>query len=392
VSASTPATAGPAVDLEALLRVLRRALRDEVAPHLAEMDERQEMPESVRRLFTQLGLLALVVPAEHGGPGLGLGECCRVIEEIATVDASCAVLAQAHATALRPLLLAASDDQRRAYLREVVEHGALFAFCLTEPDAGSDALALSTRAEPTGSGYRLSGRKRFITNGDLADFYLTFARTAPGRDGLSVFVVERGAPGLGTGKRESKMGLRASPTTDVLLDGVQVAGSARIGAEGEGFSILTRTLNASRPTIAAQAVGIATGALDLARAYARERRQFGRPIAEFQGLQFLLADMATQIEAARALTYRAAALWDDGRPSPALSAMAKLFASDAAMRVTTDAVQVLGGYGFLKEFGVERFMRDAKITQIYEGTNQVMRILVARQLLGGSESAEPRAR
>ena len=382
VEASTRATAGHAVDLEALLPALRRALRDEVVPRLGEMDERQELPESVRRLFGRLGLFALVVPTEHGGLGLGLGECCRVIEEIATVDASCAVLAQAHATALRPLLLAGTEEQQRRYFGEVVERGALFAFCLTEPEAGSDALALTTRAEATGDGYRLSGRKRFITNGDLADDYLVFARTAPGRGGLSVFVVERGAPGLSAGKRESKMGLRASPTTDVLLDGVHVPASARIGAEGEGFSILTRTLNASRPTIAAQAVGIAAGALGLARAYALERRQFGRPIAEFQGLQFLLADMATQIEAARALTYRAAALHDEGQPSPALSAMAKLFASDAAMRVTTDAVQVLGGCGFLKEFGVERFMRDAKITQIYEGTNQVMRILVARQLLG----------
>ena len=378
------APAGRAADVEVLLGVLRRALREEVAPHLAEMDERQDLPESVRRLFTRLGLFALVVPEADDGLGLTLTDTCRVIEAVARVDASLAVLVQAHATALRPLLLAGTPAQRARWFGDVVARGALFAFCLTEPQAGSDAAALATRAERDGAGYVLSGQKRFITNGDIADAYLVFARTGPGRDGLSVFVVPRDSPGLRAGKRENKLGLRASPTTDVFLDGVRVPEADRVGDEGEGFSLLTRTLNASRPTIAAQAVGIAAGAFDLARAYALERRQFGRPIADFQGLRFLLADMATRIEAARALTYRTTARYDEGRPSPELSAMAKLFASDAAMQVTTDAVQVLGGYGFLKEFGVERFMRDAKITQIYEGTNQIMRVVVAKALLTSS--------
>lgn len=369
---------------EAFLAGIRRMLAAEVEPLLASMDERQDLPESVRRAFARFGLLSLVVPTDRGGLGLDLASTCRIIEEIARVDASCAVLAQAHATALRPLLLGATPGQQARYFAEVVEQGALYAFCLTEPHAGSDATALATRAERSGEGYVLTGQKRFISNGDVADRYLVFARTGPGREGLTVFVVPAGAPGLHPGKRENKMGLRASPTTDLHLEGVRVPAEARIGAEGDGFALLTATLNASRPTIAAQAVGIAQGALDAAAAYARERRQFGRPIAEFQGLRFLLADMAMQVEAARALTYRAAAEFDAGRPSPGLSAMAKAFASDAAMRVTTDAVQVLGGYGFLKEYGVERRMRDAKVTQIYEGTNQIMRILIARALLDPS--------
>ena len=370
-------------ELDALLRTVRRALQEQVIPLLPEMDERQELPEPVRRLFARLGLFALVVPEAYGGLGLTLTDCCRVIEEIASIDASCAVLVQAHATALRPLLLAATPDQQACYFGEVVGRGALFAFCLTEPHAGSDAAALATRAEPEGRGYVLAGQKRFVTNGDIADYYLVFARTGAGREGISVFVVPAGSPGLSPGKRENKMGLRASPTTDLFFEGVRVPEAARIGAEHEGFALLTATFTASRPTIAAQAVGLAQAALDAARTYALERRQFGRPIADFQGLRFLLAEMATQVEAARALAYRACAEYDAGRISPGLSAMAKCFASDVAMRVATDAVQVFGGYGFLKDYPVERLMRDAKITQIYEGTNQIMRVIIARELLAG---------
>jgi alkylation response protein AidB-like acyl-CoA dehydrogenase len=368
-------------ELDALLGALRRALREKVLPLLSEMDERQELPESVRQLFVQIGLFSLVVPEAYGGLGLTLSDCCRVIEEVAKVDASLAVLVQAHATALRPLLLAATPAQRTHYFGEVTGRGALFAFCLTEPQAGSDAASLATRAQREGGNYVLTGQKRFITNGDIADYYLVFARTGVGREGISLFLVPAGTPGLSPGKRENKMGLRASPTTDLFLEGARVPESARMGAEGEGFALLTATFNASRPTIAAQAVGVAQAALDAARSYALERRQFGRPIADFQGLRFLLADMATQVEAARALTYRASEEYDAGRVSPTLSAMSKCFASDVAMRVATDAVQVFGGYGFLKEYPVERLMRDAKITQIYEGTNQIMRIIIARELL-----------
>jgi alkylation response protein AidB-like acyl-CoA dehydrogenase len=343
------------------------------------MDERQELPDTVRQLFAQLGVFTLVVPERNGGLGLNLTDCCRVIEEVAKVDASLAVLVQAHATALRPLLLAATPEQQGRYFGEVVGRGALFAFCLTEPQAGSDAAALVTRAEREGDGYVLTGQKRFVTNGDIADYYLIFARTGPGREGISVFVVPAGIPGLTPGKRESKMGLRASPTTDLFLDRVRVPESARIG--GEGFALLAATFTASRPTIAAQAVGLAQAALDAARNYALERRQFGHPIADFQGLRFMLADMATRVEAARALTYRASEAYDAGKASPALSAMSKCFASDVAMQVATDAVQIFGGYGFLKDYPVERLMRDAKITQIYEGTNQIMRVIIARELL-----------
>ena len=371
-------------ELDALLRPLRRALREQVVPLLPEMDERQELPESVRQLFAHLGLFALVIPEAYGGLSLNLTACCRVIEEIAKVDASLAVLVQAHATALRPLLLAATPEQQAHYFGEVVSRGTLFAFCLTEPQAGSDAAALATRALREGEGYVLTGQKRFVTNGDIADYYLVFCRTGEGREGLSAFVVPAGSSGLSAGKREDKMGLRASPTTDLIFEGVRVPEAARIGDEGEGFALLTATFNASRPTIAAQAVGLAQAALDAACAYALERRQFGRPIADFQGLRFLLAEMAIQVEAARALTYRVSGEYDAGQVSPALSAMAKCFASDVAMRVATDAVQVFGGYGFLKGYPVERLMRDAKITQIYEGTNQIMRVIIARELLAGS--------
>ncbi|MBI4241463.1 MAG: acyl-CoA dehydrogenase family protein [Candidatus Rokubacteria bacterium] len=378
-------------DLDELLRTLRRALREKVVALLAEMDERQELPESVRQLFVRLGLFALVVPEAYGGLGLNLTHLCRVIEEVATVDASLAVLVQAPATALRPLLLAGTPEQQARYFGEVASRGALFAFGLTEPQAGSDAASLVTRAERAGDGYILSGQKRFVTNGDIADYYVVFGRTGAGRGGISAFVIPAGAPGLSAGKHESKMGLRASPTTDLFLEGVRVLESARIGAEGEGFGLLTATFTTSRPTIAAQAVGLAQAALDAACAYALERRQFGRAIADFQGLRFLLADMATEIEAARALTYLASGEYDAGRPSPALAAMAKCFASDVAMRVATDAVQVFGGYGFLKDYGVERLMRDAKITQIYEGTNQIMRVIIARELLKkpGASPAAP---
>lgn len=255
-------------DLDALLGTLRRALREQVLPLLPEMDERQELPDPVRQLFARLGLFTLVVPEAYGGLGFTLTDLCRVIEEIAEVDASLAVLVQAHATALRPLLLAATPAQQARYFGEVVGRGALFAFCLTEPQAGSDAAALATRAEREGDGYVLTGQKRFVTNGDIADYYLVFARTGAGREGLSAFVVPAGTPGLSPGKRENKMGLRASPTTDLHLDGVRVPTSARIGAEGAGFDLLRETFNASRPTIAAQAVGLAQAALDAACAYA----------------------------------------------------------------------------------------------------------------------------
>lgn len=371
-------------DLALVFESLRRVMQEQVAPLLPHMDEAQELPGSVRSLLGELGLLTPAVPEAYGGLGYALADLCRVIEELARWDASIAVFIQAQATALRPILLAGSPEQQQTFFGRVVEDGRLFAFAITEPHAGSDAAAIATRAERSGDEYVLSGQKRFVTNGGIADYYLTFARTGPGRNGLSAFVVPAGSPGLSVGKRENKMGLRASPTTDLLLDGVRIPATHRIGAEGQGFALLTATLTASRPTIAALAVGLAQGALDAAVRYAVAREQFGRPIGSFQGIKFMLAEMATAVEAARALLYRAAACHDEGAPSPALSAMAKLFASDTAMRVTTDAVQILGGYGYLKDYPVERFMRDAKVTQIFEGTNQIMRLIIAKDLLARS--------
>ncbi len=362
-----------------------------VAPRAAEIDRSGEFPWDIVGVYREQGLFALPVPEEYGGAGADPLSFCLVVEELARVDATCALILAVQQLGLMPILLAGSEEQKRRYLPRLAAGEWLAAFGLTEPEAGSDAGSLRTRATRAGGGYRLDGSKRFITNGGVAHVYSIFASTDPakGSKGISAFVVEADTPGFTVGRQEEKLGIRGSPTAELLFDGCAVPEANRLGAEGEGFGIALATLDRTRLGIAAQAVGIAQGAFDYALNYARERRQFGRPIAEFEGIQFMLADMATCIEAARQLTYRAAALLGEqggARRLPPevnrLSAMAKCFASDTAMAVTTDAVQVLGGYGYIRDHPVERMMRDAKITQIYEGTNQIQRLVIARSYLG----------
>jgi alkylation response protein AidB-like acyl-CoA dehydrogenase len=288
-----------------------------------------------------------------------------------------------------PLLLSGSEDLKRKYLPPVARGGALFSYALSEADAGSDAASMKTRAVRDGDGWALNGAKMWISNAGVSQYYTVMAVTDPakGSRGISAFVVERTDPGVSFGEPEKKLGIKGSPTRTVILDDVRIPADRIIGDEGTGFKTALATLDHTRITIAAQALGIAQGALDYAVGYVRERRQFGRPISDFQGVQFMLADMAMNIEAARQLTYRAAALSEQamqGRPAPGLtfaSSAAKCFASDTAMQVTTDAVQLLGGYGYVRDYPVERMMRDAKITQIYEGTNQIQRVVMARHLL-----------
>ncbi|MBX6377637.1 MAG: acyl-CoA dehydrogenase family protein [Clostridia bacterium] len=376
---------------EAFRRLARELAETYIAPRAAEIDRTGEFPWDIVELYRKQGLFALCVPEAYGGSGADLLTLCVVVEELSRVDATSGLILADHDLGLLPLLLGGSEEQKLRWGPALAAGDPLMAFALTEPEAGSDAASLRTRAVRAGEVYRLSGTKRFITHGNVAGLLSVFAVTAPeaGSRGISAFVVEQPSPGLSVTRLEEKMGIRGSPTAELLFEDCPVPVDNRLGEEGEGFRIAMMTLDRTRPTIAAQALGIAQGALDYAVAYARERRQFGQPIAAFQGIQFLLADMATQVEASRQLLYRAACLIEEaGRRSRRLppevnryAAMAKLMASDTAMRVTTDAVQVLGGYGYIREHPVERMMRDAKITQIYEGTNQVQRIVIARSYL-----------
>ncbi len=374
-------------DEHLMLRDAVRLLADErIAPRAAEIDRSASFPWDVRDLLASHDILGLPFPVEYGGVGGDLLSVCLAIEAIARVCATSALIVAVQELGALPLLLAADDDQKARWLPALATGEQLVAFALTEAEAGSDAAAARTRAVRDGADYVIDGSKRFISQGDIADLVVVFAVTEPEaarHRNLSCFVVEHGAPGFSSPRVEHKMGIRGSTTAELTFDGVRVGSDHRIGAEGEGFSIAMRTLDRSRPAIAAQAVGIAQGALDVAARYATERRQFGRSIGEFQLVAGMLADMDAATESARQLLYAACAAIDDGAPDAARwSAMCKLVAGDAAMRVTTDAVQVLGGYGYTDEFPVERMMRDAKITQIYEGTQQIQRLVVARSLLG----------
>jgi len=303
---------------------------------------------------------------------------------VARACASTSLIPAVNKLGTLPLLLAGSEELKRRYLPPVASGAAMFSYCLSEPEAGSDAVSMSTSAVPDGDHWVLNGAKRWITNAGVSEYYTVFAVTDPGAraQGISAFVVEKADDGVGFGALEKKLGIKGSPTREVYFDNVRIPASRMIGEPGTGFRTAMRTLDHTRVTIAAQAIGIAQGALDIAAGYARERKQFGRPIGEFQGVQFMLADMSMQLEAARQLTYAAAARSERNEPDLTyFGAAAKCFASDVAMKITTDAVQLLGGYGYTRDFPVERMMRDAKITQIYEGTNQVQRIVVARQLL-----------
>jgi alkylation response protein AidB-like acyl-CoA dehydrogenase len=374
------------------VRELARALaREQVAPLAAQVDEAEIYPaESLRRL-AGAGLMGLYVPEAYGGAGLGALAFCLAVEEIAWACASTAVIYLVQYAAGYPLVSHGTEAQKQRYLPRLAAGEITAALSISEPGAGSDAASMTTTAVRRGDRYLLNGTKMWVTNGSEAGVITLFATVdrARGHRGVTAFLVEPSFPGFALGKLERKMGIRGSPTVALHLSDCEVPVDNRLGEEGQGFRVALGALDRSRPAVGAQAVGIAQAALDAATAYAKERRQFDRPIADFQGIQFMLADMAMQTHAARLLVHHAAALVDRGVPGTALeSSMAKCFAADAAMRVTTDAVQVFGGYGYTREYPVERFMRDAKITQIYEGTNQIQRVVVARDLLGGSTTSD----
>jgi alkylation response protein AidB-like acyl-CoA dehydrogenase len=368
-----------------LRSALRRWTEAEVAPNAAEADAHSAFPVASWKSYVDNGWVRLLYPAEYGGDGADGISGAILIEEIARVCASSSLFALVGKLGAIPLINWGSDELKAKYLPKIASGDSQICYGLSEPDAGSDVASMTTRAVRDGNHYVLTGRKCWISNAGIADLCTIFAKTDPdaGHRGISAFVVERDS-GVEIGKIEDKLGVRGSPTGELLLDKVRVPVENRIGDEGQGFYIAMGTLDRSRPAIGAQAVGIAAGAIDLAAEYMRERHQFGQPIADFQGLQFMLADMAMRTEAARLLVYKAAALIDDDpyKELTVTGAMAKCFAADTAMAVTTDGVQLLGGSGYTKDFPMERFFRDAKITQIYEGTNQIQRIVIAREVLG----------
>jgi alkylation response protein AidB-like acyl-CoA dehydrogenase len=368
---------------EELRAMVRELAEERVAPRAAEIDAKAEFPWDLKELLAKQDLLGICLPEEYGGTNLdGIGQAV-VIEELARVDATTSLIPMVQKLGALPILLAGNDDQKARYFPRLASGEWLIAFGLTEAAAGSDVAANRMRARRTGDEYLLNGSKRFITHGSIANLVTVFALTDPdagGRKGMSAFIVETDSPGFAAPRVEHKMGIRGSPTAELTFDDVRVPVANRLGAEGEGFKIAMGTLDASRVGVAAQAVGIAQGAIDVALKHASQREQFGQRVTEFQGVQFMLADMAAQTEAARQLTYAAAARI--GGPETAYwASCAKLIAGDTAMRVTTDAVQVMGGYGYISEYPAERMMRDAKITQLYEGTQQIQRLVIARQLL-----------
>jgi alkylation response protein AidB-like acyl-CoA dehydrogenase len=375
---------------QVLLRDTLRQLADEkIAPRAAEIDRTTEFPEDIRQLLAANDVLALPFPVEYGGLGADLLTQCLAIEQIARACATSSLILSVHALAALPLLLAGTKEQHARFLPNLASGATLAAFALTEPEAGSDAAALRTRAIREGDAYRISGTKRFITNGSVAGLITVFAITdpdAPRHLRISALAVVVPAAGFKVARLEHKLGIRGSPTAELTFDDVLVPEANLIGREGQGWELALATLDRSRPGIAAQAVGIAQGALDVAAQYARERKQFGKRIGEFQMVQAMLADMDSRTEAARQLTYKACTEVEAGaHDATRWASIAKLIAGDTAMAVTTDAVQVLGGYGYTDDYPVERMMRDAKITQLYEGTQQIQRLVIARALLGKAE-------
>lgn len=367
---------------------LRQFCEDKLVPRAAEVDERAEFPWESYQACVDMELPALGLPVEYGGAGADHVTQAIMVEEVSRACASTSLSMLISKLGMIPVMNWGSEGLKQRYLPRIASGEWQGSYCLSEPDAGSDVASMKTRAVRDGDSYVLNGTKYWITNAGISTTYTIFAKTDPdaGHRGISCFVVEKDM-GVKIGKLEKKMGMRGSPTGEVILDDVRIPAENLVGEEGQGFYIAMATLDRSRPTIGAQAVGIAQAALDYAAGYMKERKQFGKPIADFQGLQFMVADMATKLEAARALVHRACALVDEGDPRGELTtagAMAKCFASDAAMEITTNAVQLLGGYGYSREFPVERFMRDAKVTQIYEGTNQVQRVVIAKRLLGSA--------
>ncbi|MEU9334883.1 acyl-CoA dehydrogenase [Streptomyces sp. NPDC048290] len=367
-----------------MLRDAVRALAEaKIAPFAAAVDEEARFPQEALTALVANDLHAVHVPEEYGGAGADALATVIVIEEVARVCASSSLIPAVNKLGSLPVILSGSEELKKRYLGPLAKGDGMFSYCLSEPEAGSDAAGMKTKAVRDGDHYVLNGVKRWITNAGVSEYYTVMAVTDPEKrsKGISAFVVEKSDDGVSFGAPERKLGIKGSPTREVYLDNVRIPAERMIGAEGTGFATAMKTLDHTRITIAAQALGIAQGALDYAKGYVKERKQFGKPIADFQGIQFMLADMAMKIEAARQLTYAAAAKSERGDADLTFQgAAAKCFASDVAMEVTTDAVQLLGGYGYTRDYPVERMMRDAKITQIYEGTNQVQRIVMARNL------------
>ena len=373
----------PTPEQEALRDMAHKFAANEIRPRAAEWDRDGVFPLELFRKAFDLGLMTGFLPEIHGGQGLTMLDTCILEEEISWGCSGVAASMNANALALGPILLTGTEEQKRRFVQPFATEFRFASFCLTEPGAGSDAGGIATTARRDGNGYVLNGRKCFITNGVHASQYTVFASTdrSRGHRGLSAFVVPRETPGVSSGKKEDKMGQRASDTSDVLFEDVRIPEANRLGAEGEGFKIAMRTIDYARAAVAAMAVGVARAAYEHAAEYGRQRVQFGRPIAMNQAIYFLLADMATDIEAARLLTWKAAWLADQGRRNTKEASFAKAFAADLAMRATTDAVQIFGGYGYMKDYPVEKLMRDAKLLQIYEGTSQIQRMVIAKETL-----------
>jgi len=369
---------------EMMRKMVREFAEEQIRPFIPVMEEEERYPREILRKMAELGLLGIPIPEEYGGAGMDFTSYIIAIHQLSRVSATIGVILSVHTSVgTNPILYFGTEEQKKKYIPKLAAGEFIGAFALTEAQAGSDASALRTRAVRDGDCYILNGTKIFITNGGEADTYITFAVTNPdlGAKGISAFIVEKDTPGLKIGKKEKKMGLHGSSTTEIIFDHARVPAENLLGQEGEGFRIAMANLDTGRIGIAAQALGIAEAALEYAVAYAKERYQFGKPIIQNQGIAFKLADMATEVESARLLVYRAASLKDQGEATGLAASMAKKFASDTAMKVTTEAIQVFGGYGYTKEYPVERLFRDAKITQIYEGTNQIQRKVIAKHLL-----------
>lgn len=374
-----------------LQKLARQIAEEKVRPVAAHYDNTGEFPWDLVKLFAEVDFFRVWIEEKYGGMGGGVMELVLVTEELSRACGGIALSVAASALGSFPIVISGSDAQKEKYLPDLADGKHLAGFCLTEPEAGSDAGAIKTKAVRDGDFYILNGKKHFITNGSVAKIYTVIASTDPtkGSRGATAFIVEDGTEGLSYGKIEDKMGIRASATSELIFEDCKIPVANRIGEEGQGFVVAMKTLDKSRPGVAAQALGIAQGALDLSVDYARQREQFGQSIISFQAIQFMLADMATQIEATRALIYSIAKMIDSGAKNIGKeSAMCKVLASDVAMKVTTDAVQIFGGYGYMRDYPIEKFMRDAKITQIYEGTNQIQRLVIARSMIreGASQS------
>jgi hypothetical protein len=366
----------------ALRESIRTLSEKEIAPHARAVDEDHRYPQEAHDALIKSGLYAAHVPTEFGGDGADALATCIIIEEIARVCGSSSLIPAVNKLGSLPLILAGSKEQKEKWLRPLAR-GQGFSYCLSESDAGSDASALTTKAERKGDSWIINGSKKWISNAGVTEFYTVIAQTDAvlGSKGITAFIVEKSDPGISFGAPEKKMGFRGSPTREVYFDNVTIGDDRRISEVGKGFALAMDTLDHTRITIAAQALGLAQGALDAAKKYSHERKQFGKEIFDFQGVQFMLADMAIAVETARQITYAAAAKSERGdKDLKFFSAASKTYASDVAMKVTTDAVQILGGYGYVSDYPVERMMRDAKLTQIYEGTNQIQRIVAARNL------------